>query len=276
MGAEPLARIVAIGVAGVDPAVMGIGPIPAIRKALAAAQLDLGQIGRVEINEAFAAQVLACQRELGIDPEILNVNGGAIALGHPLGCSGARLAGTLARELKREGFATESRRCASAWPGTGDGHREPRCELAPSAAQGARRSVRVVILQPPAGWRLRVALRRVLPLLLAPERRHVEVAPGASQRLVAACIHEIGAEDLIALIYEHVVAMPLVDSEVGVEIIGDLVPGDVIPAVPLLQALDLGDWSAGNEREEVSRALRCAGFETWSATMEQPRQALSG
>ena len=104
LGAEPLARIVAIGVAGVDPAVMGVGPIPAIRKALAAAKLDLDQIGRVEINEAFAAQVLACQRELGIDPEILNVNGGAIALGHPLGCSGARLAGTLARELKREGL----------------------------------------------------------------------------------------------------------------------------------------------------------------------------
>ncbi|MDX6587958.1 MAG: hypothetical protein QOI31_2431 [Solirubrobacterales bacterium] len=104
LGAEPLARIVAIGVAGVDPAVMGIGPIPAIRKALQAAKLDLEAIGRVEINEAFAAQVLACQRELGIDPEILNVNGGAIALGHPLGCSGARLAGTLARELKREGL----------------------------------------------------------------------------------------------------------------------------------------------------------------------------
>jgi acetyl-CoA acetyltransferase family protein len=104
LGAEPLARIVAIGVAGVDPAVMGIGPIPAIRKALEAAKLELGQIGRVEINEAFAAQVLACQRELGIDPEILNVNGGAIALGHPLGCSGARLVGTVAREVKREGL----------------------------------------------------------------------------------------------------------------------------------------------------------------------------
>ncbi len=104
LGAEPLARIVAIGVAGVDPAVMGIGPIPAIRKALEAAKLDLEAISRVEINEAFAAQVLACRRELGIDPEILNVNGGAIALGHPLGCSGARLAGTLARELKREGL----------------------------------------------------------------------------------------------------------------------------------------------------------------------------
>ena len=104
LGSEPLARIVAIGVAGIDPAVMGIGPIPAIRKALEAAKLDMEEIGRVEINEAFAAQVLACQRELGIDPEILNVNGGAIALGHPLGCSGARLAGTLARELKREGL----------------------------------------------------------------------------------------------------------------------------------------------------------------------------
>jgi 3-oxoadipyl-CoA thiolase len=104
MGAEPLARIVAIGVAGVDPAVMGIGPIPAIRKALDAAGLSLDQIDRIEINEAFAAQVLACQRELGIEHERLNVNGGAIAIGHPLGCSGARLAGTLARELRREGL----------------------------------------------------------------------------------------------------------------------------------------------------------------------------
>jgi len=104
LGAEPLGRIVATGVAGVDPAVMGIGPIPAIRKALGAAGLELSDIGRIEINEAFAAQVLACQRELGIDPERLNTNGGAIALGHPLGCSGARLAGTLVRELRREGL----------------------------------------------------------------------------------------------------------------------------------------------------------------------------
>jgi len=102
LGREPLGRIVATGVAGVDPAVMGVGPIPAIRKALEAARLTLDDIDRVEINEAFAAQVLACQRELGIDPERLNVNGGAIALGHPLGCSGARLAGTLVRELRRE------------------------------------------------------------------------------------------------------------------------------------------------------------------------------
>ena len=104
LGIDPLARIVSSGVAGVDPAVMGLGPIPAIRKAVAAAGLDLDQIGRVEINEAFAAQVLACQRELGIELEQLNVNGGAIALGHPLGCSGARLVATLARELRRQGL----------------------------------------------------------------------------------------------------------------------------------------------------------------------------
>ena len=103
LGAEPLARVVAIGVAGVDPAVMGIGPVPAIRRALDAAGLELDEIDLIEINEAFAAQVLACARELGIDEERLNVNGGAIALGHPLGCSGARLLTTLAWELRRRG-----------------------------------------------------------------------------------------------------------------------------------------------------------------------------
>jgi len=103
LGAEPLARIVATGVAGVDPAVMGIGPIPAIRHAVDAAGLDLDQIDLIEINEAFAAQVLACVRELGINEERLNVNGGAIALGHPLGCSGARLLTALAWELRRRG-----------------------------------------------------------------------------------------------------------------------------------------------------------------------------
>jgi acetyl-CoA acetyltransferase family protein len=101
LGAEPLARIVSFGVAGVDPAYMGIGPVEAIPRALAAAGLSLDQIDLVELNEAFASQVLACARELGIDEERLNVNGGAIALGHPLGCSGARLAGTLVRELRR-------------------------------------------------------------------------------------------------------------------------------------------------------------------------------
>ena len=103
LGATPLARVVASGVAGVDPAVMGIGPIPAIRRALAAAGLELEQIDLIEINEAFAAQVLACSRELGIDEQRLNVNGGAIALGHPLGCSGARLLTALAWELRRRG-----------------------------------------------------------------------------------------------------------------------------------------------------------------------------
>jgi acetyl-CoA acyltransferase len=103
LGAEPLARVVATGVAGVDPAFMGIGPVPAIRRALAAAGLELEQIDLIEINEAFAAQALACARELGIDEERLNVNGGAIALGHPLGCSGARLLTTLAWELRRRG-----------------------------------------------------------------------------------------------------------------------------------------------------------------------------
>ncbi len=101
LGLEPLARVVSFGVAGVDPAYMGIGPVGAVPKALAAAGLTIDDIDLIELNEAFASQVLASARELGIDEEILNVNGGAIALGHPLGCSGARLAGTLARELRR-------------------------------------------------------------------------------------------------------------------------------------------------------------------------------
>jgi 3-oxoadipyl-CoA thiolase len=103
LGAEPLARIVSFGVAGVDPAYMGIGPVGAVPRALAAAGLGIDQIDLVELNEAFASQVLASARELGIDEERLNVNGGAIALGHPLGCSGARLTGTLVRELRRRG-----------------------------------------------------------------------------------------------------------------------------------------------------------------------------
>jgi 3-oxoadipyl-CoA thiolase len=103
LGAEPLARVVATGVAGVDPACMGIGPVEAVPRALAAAGLTIDQIDLVEINEAFASQVLASARQLGIEEERLNVNGGAIALGHPLGCSGARLSGTLIRELRRRG-----------------------------------------------------------------------------------------------------------------------------------------------------------------------------
>jgi acetyl-CoA C-acetyltransferase len=104
LGRDPLARIVATGAAGVDPGYMGIGPIPASRKALERAGLGIDDIDLVELNEAFAAQALACARELGITHEKLNVNGGAIAIGHPLGCSGARLAGTLAHELKARGL----------------------------------------------------------------------------------------------------------------------------------------------------------------------------
>jgi 3-oxoadipyl-CoA thiolase len=103
IGAEPLARVVATGVAGVDPAIMGVGPVKAVPHALTNAGLTIDQIDLVELNEAFASQVLASARELGIDEERLNVNGGAIALGHPLGCSGARLSGTLVRELRRRG-----------------------------------------------------------------------------------------------------------------------------------------------------------------------------
>jgi 3-oxoadipyl-CoA thiolase len=103
LGAEPLARVVASGVAGVDPAFMGVGPVKAVPRALENAGLTIDQIDLVELNEAFASQVLASARELGIEEERLNVNGGAIALGHPLGCSGARLTGALVRELKRRG-----------------------------------------------------------------------------------------------------------------------------------------------------------------------------
>ena len=99
----PLARIVAACVAGVPPEIMGIGPAPAIRSLLESTGLKLPQIDRIEINEAFGAQVLACERELGLDHSKVNVNGGAIAIGHPLGATGIRLAVTVARELKRSG-----------------------------------------------------------------------------------------------------------------------------------------------------------------------------
>ncbi len=101
LGRDPLARVVSVGVAGVDPAYMGVGPVGAVPKALDAAGLKLDDIDLIELNEAFAAQVLACAAELDIDEERLNVNGGAIALGHPLGCSGARLVTTLVWELRR-------------------------------------------------------------------------------------------------------------------------------------------------------------------------------
>jgi acetyl-CoA C-acetyltransferase/3-oxo-5,6-didehydrosuberyl-CoA/3-oxoadipyl-CoA thiolase len=100
---KPLVRIIASAAAGVHPNYMGIGPIPATQKALKRAGLTMDQVDLVELNEAFASQVIACVRELGIDPKKLNVNGGAIALGHPLGCSGARLMTTLVHEMKRRG-----------------------------------------------------------------------------------------------------------------------------------------------------------------------------
>jgi 3-oxoadipyl-CoA thiolase len=100
---KPIVRIVASAAAGVHPNYMGIGPIPATQKALKRAGLTIDQIDLVELNEAFASQVLACARELGIDQKKLNVNGGAIALGHPLGCSGARIMTTLIHEMKRRG-----------------------------------------------------------------------------------------------------------------------------------------------------------------------------
>jgi 3-oxoadipyl-CoA thiolase len=103
LGAQPLGRFVASAVAGVDPRIMGIGPIPAVRKALARAGLAVGDLDLVELNEAFASQSLQVIRELGLDPERVNVNGGAIAIGHPLGMSGARLVVTLLHELKRRG-----------------------------------------------------------------------------------------------------------------------------------------------------------------------------
>jgi acetyl-CoA C-acetyltransferase len=102
-GLKPLAKVVSMAVAGVDPAIMGIGPVPATQKALKRANLSIADLDLVELNEAFASQSLACIRDLGLDINKVNVNGGAIALGHPLGCSGVRLSTTLLHEMKRRG-----------------------------------------------------------------------------------------------------------------------------------------------------------------------------
>ncbi|MGE5729565.1 MAG: thiolase family protein [Gemmatimonas sp.] len=102
-GTRPLARVLSSAVAGVSPEVMGLGPIPASRRALERAGLTIGDMDLIELNEAFASQALACIRELGADPARVNVNGGAIALGHPLGASGARIVTTLVHELRRRG-----------------------------------------------------------------------------------------------------------------------------------------------------------------------------
>lgn len=98
---KPLARVVSMGVAGVNPAIMGVGPIAASQKAMKRAGLSSKDIGLVELNEAFASQSIVCMRELGFDPEIVNVNGGAIAIGHPLGCSGTRISATLIHEMQK-------------------------------------------------------------------------------------------------------------------------------------------------------------------------------
>jgi 3-oxoadipyl-CoA thiolase len=103
LGLRPLARVVSTAVAGVDPSVMGMGPVPAVRKALARAGLTVADLDLIELNEAFASQSVACLRELDLDPAKVNVNGGAIALGHPLGMSGARLATMLVHELRARG-----------------------------------------------------------------------------------------------------------------------------------------------------------------------------
>lgn len=100
---KPMAKVIAMAVAGVDPAIMGIGPVPATQKALKRASLSIANIDLIELNEAFASQSLACIHDLGIDINKVNVNGGAVALGHPLGCSGVRLSTTLVHEMKRRG-----------------------------------------------------------------------------------------------------------------------------------------------------------------------------
>jgi acetyl-CoA C-acetyltransferase len=98
---QPMAKVVSMAVAGVDPAIMGMGPYPASKKALKRAGLTVADLGLVELNEAFASQSLACIKELDLDASLVNVNGGAIALGHPLGCTGTRIATTLVHEMYR-------------------------------------------------------------------------------------------------------------------------------------------------------------------------------
>jgi acetyl-CoA acetyltransferase family protein len=102
-GLKPIARVRSMAVAGVDPSVMGIGPVPASKKALQRAGLEAKDIDLIELNEAFASQSIVCIRELGLDEQRVNVNGGSIALGHPLGCSGVRISATLIHEMKRRG-----------------------------------------------------------------------------------------------------------------------------------------------------------------------------
>jgi acetyl-CoA acetyltransferase family protein len=118
LGLEPLARIVSTGVAGVEPHRMGMGPVPSTRIALERAGFGVDDLDLIELNEAFAAQALPCISELNLDPDRVNVNGGAIALGHPVGCSGARIATTLVHEMARRG---DSRGLATMCIGVGQG-----------------------------------------------------------------------------------------------------------------------------------------------------------
>lgn len=120
LGIKPLARVVSGAVSGIEPRVMGLGPIEASRRALKKAGLAIEDIGLAEINEAFSVQALAVMRELGLSHDITNVNGGAVALGHPLGCSGARILTTLVHEMRRRAplpgaRIMDWRRCAWAW-----------------------------------------------------------------------------------------------------------------------------------------------------------------
>ena len=101
-GIKPMARVVSMAIAGVDPAFMGVGPVPATRKALQRAGLSVKDLGLIELNEAFASQSLACMQDLELDPSKVNVNGGSIAIGHPLGCSGVRISATLLHEMKKQ------------------------------------------------------------------------------------------------------------------------------------------------------------------------------
>ena len=103
LGVEPMARVVAATQAGVDPAIMGIGPVPSMRNLMEELDIGIADIDLIELNEAFAVQVLAVDRELQLDRDVLNVNGGAIALGHPIGCTGTRILVTLLHEMARRG-----------------------------------------------------------------------------------------------------------------------------------------------------------------------------